>query len=50
MYKANIHRKYISSESIVTNQPLICFKIMLPYILNFVENEKMLLALIFAAS
>ena len=36
--------------SIVRNLSLIWFKIMLPYILNFIENEKMWLISIFGAS
>ena len=36
--------------SIVRNLSLISFKIMLPYILNFIENDKMWLISIFGAS
>ena len=33
--------------SIVKNGPLTCFKMMLPYILNLIENKKIWLTLIF---
>ena len=31
----------ILNKHVVKNQPLICFKMMLPYILNLIGNEKM---------
>ena len=33
--------------NVVKNEPLICFKMMLPYILNLIRNKKMWLTLIF---
>ena len=33
--------------SIVKNEPLFCFQMILPYILNFIGNKKMQLTLIF---
>ena len=37
-------------QRIVKNYPLICFKIMLPYIWNFIENKKLWLTSIFDVS
>ena len=37
----------INLLSIVKNEPLTCFKMMLPYILNLIENKKIWLTLIF---